>query len=108
MPIALENLLGRAWKFTARVADARIGCGIDQQGSYAVSDNGAGFGMTLAHRLFQPFQRLHRQEDFAGTGIVLATVHRIVDRHGGRIWAGSARGAGTSFRFTLPGAPAPS
>jgi light-regulated signal transduction histidine kinase (bacteriophytochrome) len=102
----LENLLGNAWKFTARNAGARITVGVATDGPtpvYFVRDNGAGFDMAYADKLFAPFQRLHAQSEFAGTGIGLATVHRIVSRHGGRIWAEGAVGKGATFRFTLGG-----
>jgi signal transduction histidine kinase len=107
MLVVFENLLGNAWKFTAKVAEARIEFGAEEQGNrlvYFVRDNGAGFEMAYAKRLFTPFQRLHTQEDFAGTGIGLATVHRVIDRHGGRIWAEAAVGEGARFLFTI-GAP---
>jgi len=103
--IALENLLGNSWKFTAKIADARIEFGAEPGGGamvYFVRDNGAGFEAAYAEKLFRPFQRLHTEADFQGTGIGLATVHRIVDRHGGRIWADGAVGRGAVFRFTLP------
>jgi DNA-binding response OmpR family regulator len=102
--IALENLLGNSWKFTAHVDRPRIEVGVRTGGDdpiYFVRDNGAGFDMQFAQKLFQPFQRMHTDADFPGTGIGLATVHRIVDRHGGRIWADSAVGEGTTFSFTL-------
>jgi signal transduction histidine kinase len=103
----LDNLLGNAWKFTSQQAVARIGFGHvegpDGKSTYAVSDNGAGFDMAHAGKLFGAFQRLHTQADFAGTGIGLATVQRIVARHGGRIWAEAAPGRGAAFFFTLPG-----
>jgi len=102
--VVLENLLGNSWKFTANVERPRIELGIRREGDdpvYFVRDNGAGFDMQFAQRLFQPFQRMHSESDFPGTGIGLATVHRIVDRHGGRIWADSAVGRGATFSFTL-------
>jgi signal transduction histidine kinase len=102
---ALENLLGNAWKFTSGSAAARITFGAAQDDGgrfYYVQDNGAGFDMAYADKLFAPFQRLHKASEFAGTGIGLATVQRIVHRHGGRIWATGAVGQGATFRFTLP------
>jgi PAS domain S-box-containing protein len=105
MRVALENLLGNAWKFTAKTPGAVIEFGarnIDGATAYFVHDNGAGFEMAYVDKLFKPFQRLHRPDEFAGTGIGLATVHRIVQRHGGRIWAESAPGRGAAFYFTLP------
>jgi PAS domain S-box-containing protein len=101
----LENLLGNAWKFTSKQAAARIEFGCEEPESQApvffVRDNGAGFDMAYAEKLFAPFQRLHTTEEFPGTGIGLATVHRIVERHGGRIWAEGSSGAGAVFRFRL-------
>ena len=96
----LENLLSNAWKFTSHRERARIEFGRDQEG-YFVQDNGAGFEMARAGKLFGVFQRLHSPEEFAGTGVGLATVQRIVVRHGGRIWAESEPGQGAVFRFTL-------
>jgi len=104
LQLALDNLLGNAWKFTGTRSDARIQFGkITQDGKTAffVRDNGAGFDMAYADKLFQPFQRLHTESEFEGTGIGLATVHRVVSRHGGRIWAESAVGGGATFFFTL-------
>jgi DNA-binding response OmpR family regulator len=103
--VALENLLGNAWKFSAKAEAPRVvfsGSASDGVLRYAVSDNGAGFRMQYAGRLFQPFQRLHTEAEFPGTGVGLATVHRIIDRHGGRIWAESEPGRGATFHFTLP------
>jgi light-regulated signal transduction histidine kinase (bacteriophytochrome) len=105
--IVLENLLGNAFKFTAKRAQARIEFGCTEQNGqvvYFVRDNGAGFDMNYAQRLFSPFQRLHATQDFEGTGVGLATVQRIVHRHEGRIWAEAAVGAGAAFYFTLSGA----
>jgi DNA-binding response OmpR family regulator len=104
MKAALENLLGNALKFTAKIATARIEFGAEQRDGgtvYFVRDNGAGFDMKHADKLFSPFKRLHGNDDFPGTGIGLATVHRIVDRHGGRIWAESSVGEGATFYFTI-------
>jgi len=110
MRVALENLLGNAWKFTAKVSGARIDVGsVPEDGGTAffVRDNGAGFDMRHAKNLFRPFQRLHTESEFPGIGIGLATVKRIVDRHGGRIWAEGAVGQGSSFYFTIPASKAP-
>ena len=96
----LDNVIGNAWKFTANVA-GRIEIG-RARGAFYVRDNGAGFDMAHAAKLFAPFQRLHGGE-FAGTGIGLATVRRIVERHHGRVWAESAVGSGTTIHFTLGG-----
>jgi signal transduction histidine kinase len=104
LKIAMENLLENAWKFTAKEPESRIEFGTTQAGgeaTYFVRDNGAGFDMTYADRLFGPFQRLHPQGEFSGNGIGLATVQRIIHRHGGRIWAESAVDRGATFYFTL-------
>lgn len=102
--IVVENLLGNAWKFTAAKADARIQLGsMHQRGQQVlyIRDNGAGFDNRFVHRLFGPFQRLHSAKEFDGTGIGLATVQRIINKHGGRIWAEGTVGAGAVFYFTL-------
>jgi two-component system sensor histidine kinase/response regulator len=102
--IALENLLQNAWKFSARQGDARIEFGVTHlpgEPAYFIRDNGAGFDMSYADRLFAPFQRLHLSSEFPGTGIGLATVQRIIYRHGGRIWAEGSVGQGATFHFTL-------
>ncbi|MBI4249255.1 MAG: response regulator [Elusimicrobia bacterium] len=103
---AIENLLGNAWKFTGKKMGAKIELGTmrkDGETIYFVRDNGAGFDMSYANKLFAAFQRLHSQEEFPGTGIGLATVQRIVRRHGGRIWAEGAVDKGAAFYFTLGG-----
>jgi len=103
--IVLENLLGNAWKYSAKKPNAQIWLehGLhDGQQVYTVRDNGAGFDMRFADRLFGVFQRLHSANDFPGTGVGLASVRRIVSRHGGEIWAESAVERGSSFHFTLP------
>jgi two-component system NtrC family sensor kinase len=105
LQVALENLIGNAWKFTSKSAAARIECGVEERPegtSYFVRDNGAGFDMDHAERLFSPFQRLHSDADFPGTGIGLATVRRIIDRHGGRVWGQGSVGQGATMFFTLP------
>lgn len=102
--IVLENLLGNAWKYTGRTARAVIEFDCALEGStmvYRIADNGAGFDMRHADRLFGAFQRLHGAGEFPGTGVGLATVARIVQRHRGRIWADSAPGEGARFHFTL-------
>jgi light-regulated signal transduction histidine kinase (bacteriophytochrome) len=102
--IAMENLLENAWKFTARQSESRIEFGVTNasgEPTYFVRDNGAGFDMSYVDRLFGPFQRLHPQREFPGSGIGLATVQRIIHRHGGRVWAEGLVGKGATFQFTL-------
>ena len=101
--LVLRNLLGNAWKFTARRDPAVIQvAATGPDGTvFTVRDNGAGFDMRYVAKLFDPFQRLHSTSDFEGTGIGLAIVHRIVRRHGGRIWAEGEVGRGAAFFFTL-------
>jgi signal transduction histidine kinase len=109
--VALENLLGNAWKFTSKEPHAKIEFGItshDEEGAssspeYFVRDNGAGFDARYSDKLFGAFQRLHGAQEFEGTGIGLATVARIVHRHGGRVWAQGEVGKGATFFFTLGG-----
>lgn len=100
----VQNLLGNAWKFTRRRASARITCASQNEAGvtqYYVRDNGAGFDMSHASKLFTPFQRLHAGKEFSGTGIGLSTVQRIIHRHGGRVWAEGVAGQGATFYFTL-------
>jgi PAS domain S-box-containing protein len=101
----LENLLGNAWKYSSRKEQARIEFGamrIEGETAFFVRDNGDGFDMAHAGKLFAPFQRLHGTDEFAGTGVGLASVARTVSRHGGRVWAEAAKGEGATFFFTLP------
>ncbi|MBF0239774.1 MAG: PAS domain-containing sensor histidine kinase, partial [SAR324 cluster bacterium] len=109
--IMLTNLIQNAWKFTGKQSQTRIECGQSNnfQGSqdsgvsvFYVKDNGAGFDMLYAGKLFGAFQRLHTNEDFPGTGIGLATVQRIILKHGGQVWAESQVGQGATFYFSLP------
>lgn len=104
LEVVLYNLLGNAWKYTARTADARVRLkAMVENGEpcFCVEDNGAGFDMRHAEKLFTPFQRLHRRDEFPGIGIGLATVQRIIHRHGGHIHARSTPGAGAQFYFTI-------
>jgi light-regulated signal transduction histidine kinase (bacteriophytochrome) len=102
--VVLENLLGNAWKFTRKRPRARIEFGVtDHDGTpaYFVRDDGAGFDMAHAKKLFGAFQRIHATTEFEGTGIGLATVQRVIHKHGGRVWAESAPEQGATFYFTL-------
>jgi two-component system NtrC family sensor kinase len=105
MRILLDNLLSNAWKFTTGTAVPRIGVGSEHRDGepvYFVRDNGAGFDMSQVERMFIPFQRVQTGADFTGTGIGLATVRRIVERHGGKIWAEGSPGCGAKISFTVP------
>jgi len=103
----LENLLENAWKFTSKKPAALIELGAERHSHdlvYFVRDNGAGFDMRYVDKLFGVFQRLHDEKDYSGTGVGLATVQRIIQRHGGKIWAESRPGQGAIFYFELPAA----
>lgn len=102
----VENLINNAWKFTGKAARARIELGFtpgEEETIYFVKDNGTGFDMAYADKLFQPFQRLHTQDEFPGSGIGLSIVQRVIERHGGRVWAEAAENTGAAFYFTLGG-----
>jgi light-regulated signal transduction histidine kinase (bacteriophytochrome) len=104
MEIVLSNLLGNAWKFTSRTENARIEFGsIQREGKnmYYVRDNGAGFDPQYMKKMFLPFQRLHSEQEFEGTGIGLTTIERIIHRRGGRVWAEGEKGKGATIYFTL-------
>ncbi|HJV67359.1 MAG TPA: response regulator [Geomonas sp.] len=106
--VVLDNLLGNACKYTGKKEEALIEFGVDEKGgesAYFVRDNGAGFDMAYAHKLFGAFQRLHTDAEFSGLGIGLATVQRVIQRHGGRVWAVGEPGRGATFYFTVPPAP---
>ncbi|HEY6174867.1 MAG TPA: ATP-binding protein [Kofleriaceae bacterium] len=99
--IALENLFANAWKFTSKRPQAQINFEREDGRVFAVRDNGAGFDMDHSHHLFEPFERLHSNSDFEGTGIGLAIVRRVIERHGGHVWAHGVVDGGATVRFTL-------
>jgi DNA-binding response OmpR family regulator len=102
--IVMENLMSNAWKFTGKAEHPAVEIGKTggREGqAFYIRDNGAGFDMTLADKMFQPFRRLHSEAEFPGTGVGLATIHRVIDRHGGRVWAEGKVGEGATFYFTL-------
>jgi len=104
MRITLENLLGNAWKFTEKQVKAVIEFGCTEEGGkkvYFIRDNGVGFDMAYVDKLFAPFQRLHNEEEFPGTGIGLALVRRIIHRHGGKVWTEGQTDKGATFYFSL-------
>lgn len=105
--VVLENLIGNAWKFTAKRQSAKIEFGRkdDEEAAFFVRDNGAGFDMAYSGKLFGLFSRLHKDDEFHGSGVGLASVQRLIHKHGGRIWAESEVDAGATFFFTLPEAP---
>jgi light-regulated signal transduction histidine kinase (bacteriophytochrome) len=108
LTILLANLLGNAWKYTAKVSQPHIAFGCSNEAEapvFYIRDNGAGFDMAFADKLFIPFQRLHLESEFEGTGIGLAIAQRILSRHRGRIWAEAAVDAGATFYFTLGDIP---
>ncbi len=102
----LQNLMDNAWKYTSGRDNATIEFGMTPDGTscnrFCLQDNGAGFDSAYAGKLFKPFERLHSAAEFPGTGVGLASVKQIVERHGGRVWADGAPGAGATFYFTLP------
>jgi light-regulated signal transduction histidine kinase (bacteriophytochrome) len=104
--VVMQNLLGNAWKYTGRTDQARIELfrlgEADGVVSFCVRDNGAGFDMAYADQLFHPFKRLHHQNEFEGTGVGLASVQRILQRHGGSVRGEGAVGQGATFCFSLP------
>jgi signal transduction histidine kinase len=104
MRMVLDNLLGNAWKYTGKTIDPEISFGqmvTKTKKIFYVRDNGAGFDMSKADKLFNPFQRFHSSADFQGTGVGLATVRRIIERHGGRVWAEAEPGKGATFYFLI-------
>ncbi len=112
MRVVLHNLLGNAWKYTGQTPDARIAFTLERRehgmATFCVRDNGAGFDMAYATQLFQPFKRLHAHHEFEGSGVGLATVSRVIRRHGGQVRGEGAVGQGAAFHFSLPDVPVPS
>ena len=107
LAIAMENLVDNAWKYTSKNQNSKIRFGtttVDNKLTYYIKDNGVGFDTRYAHKLFGPFQRLHKHDEFPGTGVGLATVKRIVDRHSGHVWVNSKLNKGTTIYFTLESA----
>ena len=112
LQIVMENLLANAWKFTRKQSQAKIEFGVANQEKndkkiFYVHDNGVGFEMAYVDKLFKPFERLHTESEFAGSGIGLVTVKRIIERHGGNVWAEGEEGKGATLFFTLPVLQAP-
>jgi signal transduction histidine kinase len=103
LEVVLRNLLGNAWKYTAGTQGARVSFERDADGSFLVRDNGAGFDMAVAERLFQPFQRLHNAQAFPGIGLGLVATKRIIERHGGSLRVIAAPGLGATFQFSIGG-----
>jgi signal transduction histidine kinase len=107
--VVLENLINNAWKYTSKVKEAQIELGLQEDeihgNVFFIKDNGAGFDMENARNLFGVFQRFHSDEEFSGTGVGLASAQRIINKHGGQIWAEAAPGKGATFFFTLPAIP---
>ncbi len=104
MRIAMENLIGNAWKYTSKISNAKISLSSSSNGditTFELQDNGVGFNMDHVDRIFEVFQRLHGKNDFDGTGVGLATVKRVIERHQGSVWASGEKGKGASFFFTL-------
>jgi light-regulated signal transduction histidine kinase (bacteriophytochrome) len=102
--VCMQNLLGNAFKYSMNIANPAIIVGVTAQDNrlvYFVRDNGAGFNMAFVSKLFQPFSRLHNDHEFEGNGIGLATAQKIIEKHGGQIWADGSPGAGATFFFTL-------
>jgi light-regulated signal transduction histidine kinase (bacteriophytochrome) len=105
LTVVLSNLLGNAWKFTSKCPEPRISltrCASETDDVFLVADNGAGFEMKYVEKLFRPFQRLHADAEFMGSGVGLATVQRIIARHGGKVWAEATVGKGARVFFSVP------